>query len=180
MTAQTIVRKQRISRDLILDCARELLNSNGSKSISIRRIAEIIPCAPPSIYYYFRSKQSIIEALMAEPMDALLAELSQVVKSEGTAVAFLQHYASYWVHRPDQLRLLLLPTPGVATSMLTSEQYQGIETTLAGLLANDCLRAEALLGAVNGMLLKLMQDKQGLRPDSLPLLKRYLASLLTH
>ncbi len=178
MTAQTIVRKQRITRDLILDCARELLKTNGVKSISIRRIAEVIPCAPPSIYYYFRNKQAIIEALMVEPIDQLMQTLKQQQANSSDPLEFVMAYATHWLNRPDQLRLLLLPTVGVSDSILASSHYTQIELRLALLLGGDELKAEALLGAVNGMLLKLLQHPSGLNKHSEERIRNYMLTLL--
>lgn len=178
MTAQPIVRKQRITRELILDCARELLRTNGVKSVSIRRIAEVIPCAPPSIYYYFRNKQAIIEALMVEPIEQLMLTLKEQQGSSNDPLEFVMAYASHWLERPDQLRLLLLPTAGVAESILSSSHYTQIELRLALLLGGDEMKAEALLGAVNGMLLKLLQHPQGVNAGSVARIRAYMLSLL--
>ncbi|WP_119395412.1 TetR/AcrR family transcriptional regulator [Salinibius halmophilus] len=175
MSAQISTRNQRISRSLILDCARVILEERGADAVSIRRIAEAIPCAPPSIYYYFRNKKAIIEALMVEPIEGLVEELAN--SDNMSAKSFLSSYGNYWLARPDKLRLLLLPSQGIDQSMLQSEQYALIEAKLAERLDGDLLQAEALLGAVNGMLLKLMVEAERDHSAAATKMTRYLTSL---
>lgn len=177
MSAQITTRNQRISRSLILDCARVILEERGADAVSIRRIAEAIPCAPPSIYYYFRNKKAIIEALMVEPIEGLVEALSGI--NNISPKEFLAEYGNYWLARPDKLRLLLLPSQGIDHSMLQSEQYEFIEGQLAELLNDDKLQAEALLGAVNGMLLKLMLEAERDQQAATEKMSRYLNSLTT-
>lgn len=177
MSAQITTRNQRISRSLILDCARVILEERGADAVSIRRIAEAIPCAPPSIYYYFRNKKAIIEALMVEPIEGLVDTLTSI--EDISAKAFLSAYGNYWLARPDKLRLLLLPSQGIDQSMLQSEQYALIEAQLSQHLNDDLLQAEALLGAVNGMLLKLMIEAEKNPEQAAAKMTRYLTSLTT-
>ena len=169
MTKNKVGRSQRINRELILDCARRILAERGPEAITIRKIAELAPCAPPSIYYYFKNKESIISALIEEP----LFELSEQLKSISSSMDFLNGYVEFWSTRTDQLNLLLLPSVGTNQSMLLHEQYVVLEKVLAG-LTDEPHRAEVQLNSVNGLLLKALAHKleaQGIRDYLSPAIK---------
>ena len=57
--------REAVSRS-ILDAARELIDSEGYRNVSIRKIAEKIEYSPAAIYGYFPSKDDIFYALAEE------------------------------------------------------------------------------------------------------------------
>lgn len=50
----------------ILDAARKLLVQNGIESLSMRKIAAEVGCKAATIYYYYKNKEAIVEALVEE------------------------------------------------------------------------------------------------------------------
>ncbi len=50
----------------ILDAARKLLVQNGYDSLSMRKIASEVGCKAATIYYYYKNKEAIVEALVEE------------------------------------------------------------------------------------------------------------------
>ncbi|HEX3037407.1 MAG TPA: helix-turn-helix domain-containing protein [Oscillospiraceae bacterium] len=53
-------------REIILNAARELVDSEGVEKVSIRKIAAKIEYSPAIIYHYFANKEEIVEKLIAE------------------------------------------------------------------------------------------------------------------
>jgi AcrR family transcriptional regulator len=149
MTKNKVGRSQRINRELILQCARTILAERGSDAITIRKIAEITPCAPPSIYYYFKNKESIVTALIEEPLE----ELIFLLKDKEGIQQFLNAYVEFWSTRKDELNLLLLPSIGTSQSMLLHDKYHEIERLFASMIGSLDV-AEMKLDAINGLLLK--------------------------
>ena len=50
----------------ILDAARKLLVQNGYESLSMRKIAAEVGCKAATLYYYYKNKEAIVEALVEE------------------------------------------------------------------------------------------------------------------
>jgi AcrR family transcriptional regulator len=60
------------TRTAILDAAINIINAEGIKELSIRRIAREIDYSPAALYEYFKSKEDILDAL-CQLVDARLA-----------------------------------------------------------------------------------------------------------
>ncbi len=132
-----------------------MLEEYGARGVSIRKIAALIPCAPPSIYYYFENKESILDALVAGPLDELIARLQTVADGEPTAHSLLTEYAEFWLEHRRQMSLLFLPGHWGQQSIFQHPKYQQVEQMIVEALDGDGLRAEGYLGLVNGLLFKV-------------------------
>jgi len=64
------------TRTRILDIARELFTTQGYGSTSIAQIAERLGTSKAALYYHFKSKEEILDALLAQPI-AELTELTE-------------------------------------------------------------------------------------------------------
>jgi len=95
-TVRKRTRQGRVTQDQVLDAALALVLENGVSAVSLRKIAAKVNCAAPTIYYYFRSKQEILETLWSRQIDQVLEHsLSHITLDEA-----LFHYGHYWmVHR---------------------------------------------------------------------------------
>lgn len=56
-------RPPRLSREMILTAAMELIESENISKLSIRRIAQSLGTAPGNLYTYFPDKQALLDAL---------------------------------------------------------------------------------------------------------------------
>jgi AcrR family transcriptional regulator len=58
------------TRERILDIARELIAEQGYTSASISQIANKLGTSKAALYYHFKSKEEILDALLSEPLTA--------------------------------------------------------------------------------------------------------------
>jgi AcrR family transcriptional regulator len=65
------------TRAEILDAARELSRTQGLAGLSLRDVARKIGMRPPSLYWYFDSKNAIYDAMFAHGNRQLLARLAE-------------------------------------------------------------------------------------------------------
>jgi AcrR family transcriptional regulator len=65
------------TRAEILEAAWELARSQGLAGLSLRDVARKIGMRPPSLYWYFDSKNAIYDAMFAEGNRQLLARLAE-------------------------------------------------------------------------------------------------------
>ena len=65
------------SRQAVLDAARRLFGSRGYDATSLQQIADELGMRKANVYYYFRTKEVILDALLAPMTDRLAALLGQ-------------------------------------------------------------------------------------------------------
>src|SRR5438445_5423679 len=58
------------TRTRILEIARELIREQGYSSTSISQIAGKLGTSKAALYYHFKSKEEILDALLSDPMVA--------------------------------------------------------------------------------------------------------------
>ena len=83
-----IVKKPDERRSELIACAQELFYAKGYESTSVRDIVDEIGVAKGTFYYYFDSKQAILEALVAELTAQKLALFQDIVADETLTAIF--------------------------------------------------------------------------------------------
>lgn len=96
-------------RDLILDAAQSIIESNGLAGLSAREIARRIEYSPGTIYNMFQNLDDVVLHVEARVLDALEARLADVLKSgdEAGAVLRLAHAYLAFTHEKPKLWNLL-------------------------------------------------------------------------
>lgn len=102
VAAETPVRERR--RAEILAAAGRLFAARGVRETTVRQIAEEVGVLAGSLYYYFDTKEGILDALMRPYVDALLERYRRCAAREGDARSKLQ-----WLVEASLLALLEHP-----------------------------------------------------------------------
>lgn len=68
-------------KDLILDTMQRLMNETNAQSISISDIAKSAGIGKGSIYYYFRSKEEILEAVIERSYSDAIEKAKELVQN---------------------------------------------------------------------------------------------------
>src|SRR5882724_11178881 len=79
-------RRERLKTELreeILAAARDLFVTEGYPSVSMRRIAESVGCAPGTIYLHFEDKAAILSAICIETFAKLDKRMEAIEKDGG-------------------------------------------------------------------------------------------------
>lgn len=104
--------RQEAARARILEAARELFQTGGVASLSVRAIAARAGMPAMTLYGYFPGKTAIIRALWSEAFEPLFVELEAAEASETDAKARLRRVAQtlvdYWLRFPDRYRMVFL------------------------------------------------------------------------
>ncbi|MDF2822939.1 MAG: transcriptional regulator [Mycobacterium sp.] len=78
-------RPGKTARDEILDAAAELFTANGYSSTSTRAIADAVGMRQASLYHHFRTKDDILDALVAGTVDAPLMLSGELLDEKSPA-----------------------------------------------------------------------------------------------
>lgn len=84
MSARKVV-DQELSRERILEVARDLFVAHGYRHLSIRQIAKELNYSHGAIYYHFESKAEIFYSLVRLGFKKLDVELNEILLDEATA-----------------------------------------------------------------------------------------------
>lgn len=135
----TTSRRERLKSELreeILAAARELFLVEGFPSVSIRKIADKVGCAPGTIYLHFADKESILEAICVETFAILDKRMRAIAEDAGDPLENLRRggraYVQFGVDHPHHYMV----TFGVAGMQFQPES----EVHRAGMQSFDRLR----------------------------------------
>src|SRR5210317_2206 len=85
------VKKPEERRAEIIAAARELFDTQGYDETTMRHVMEKLGIAKGTIYHYFRSKEELLEVVVNETVDQIVAMLEQFMESvEGDALQIMQ------------------------------------------------------------------------------------------
>ena len=141
------------NRKMILQCALELFYKRGYDATSVQEIVEMAGITKPTMYYYFKSKRGLLEALIQEKGESLLQAVCEVPKRlsnfEGQLYELARIYMSF-CRRERHFYFFMLgqmysPPENEAHKVAAPfirKQYELITDTFQ--------RAEGYLGNMNG------------------------------
>lgn len=136
--------QSQISEDKILEASWELLGEQGIEKLSMRRLADRLGIQAPSLYWYFKSKQSLYQCLANQVSKIILEELhsegdwkEQLTELAVTVRSVLSRYpCSTQImmmtlpHEPDIIRFTNRMLLCVESTPLKQEQKVQVVTTL--------------------------------------------------
>ena len=71
------------NRKTIMQCALNLFSDKGYDSVGVQEIVTAAGITKPTLYYYFKSKHGLLEALIQEKGELLMRQLTQAVGTSG-------------------------------------------------------------------------------------------------
>jgi AcrR family transcriptional regulator len=78
----------------ILAAARQLMLSRGVESVTMEEVAAAAGVAKGTIYLYFKGKEDLIQALISQVGENILADIEAVVEASGSPPEKIQQVAS--------------------------------------------------------------------------------------
>ena len=101
-----------VRRDEILDVAERCIRARGYEAMSIQDLQDELGVSRGAIYHYYRSKEAILDAVIARTVDTGMAFLQPIVDDPGLdAVAKLQALftaGADWKRERSELLLAIL------------------------------------------------------------------------
>jgi AcrR family transcriptional regulator len=85
-----------VRRETIIDAAIEVIASEGLARATTRRIAEAADAPLGSLHYCFRSKDELIESVLARAASTMEASFEDIHPEQGFAATLRASVAAYW------------------------------------------------------------------------------------
>lgn len=77
-----VTKDPQIRMNEIIDTAEKLFNAHGYQETQISDIVKAIGVAQGTFYYYFKSKEDIVEAIVRRKVDQILAEIEDIAAAK--------------------------------------------------------------------------------------------------
>jgi AcrR family transcriptional regulator len=138
------------ARRSILDAAEALLVEDGYARFSMRRLANRCGYTAPTLYHYFGDKQQLVDAVLEERFQRILARLRRVRRADPaeSVRAQLESYVRFSLENPTHYRMLTI-LPEDAPPPASAEAARALlEEPLETLLRDGRLRARGVEEAV--------------------------------
>lgn len=113
-----MVYTQKISRDLLVENAYELVEREGVDALSMRRLAQIVDVRASSLYHHFPEKSALLSAVAEKGLfhlTAVLARASTLAQTDPRRQisAMGMTYREWALQHPQLYRLLFAETPPI-------------------------------------------------------------------
>lgn len=167
--------------------------AKGYEATSVRDIVEACHVTKPTLYYHFKSKKGLAQALVTVPMTQLVAQLEALNSGDASATdrltAVLEAQFAFCREDPDRARFVYAVFFGPMGAELSAELagfgqqlHEQMGRAVAGVVEAghvEPTRSEDFLSAVRGMVtistVDFLYREQALGPD---LARRIVTDLL--
>lgn len=130
MSPRKVVENE-LTREMILDTARNLFADTGYQHVSMRKIATELGYSHGALYYHFRNKAEIFYAIVLKDFTLLDRELQSVLKMEGTKLEkgrqILLGFIKFGMDHPNHYELMFLTKDKEVKSYLKQEPNESYE-----------------------------------------------------
>lgn len=114
------------NREKILECALNLFYQKGYDAVGVQEIVTLAGITKPTMYYYFKSKYGLLEALLHERCSKMNEQLREAAFYNGDLVYTLERYAkTMFAIAESDLRFYYL-TLSLFYSARENETYKAI------------------------------------------------------
>ena len=178
MTANLTNQEQRIR-----EVAKDLFTQRGFANVAVRDICRAAKVTPPTLYYYFKNKEALFDAVVRETitMTEFINRLDDESKKAGgptaQVAAFTQTYLSYFPK--DRLNVGLYVRHSTELDSIGRKSLQGELTRIQSLLTSIVrkgiaegefrktdpqMAADCLLGMMNRFVFQSIHFRRNYRP----------------
>lgn len=117
-----VQRRRQQTRQEIIDTTWKLIDENALVNLSVDAVAKAMGLTKPAIYYYFPSKQALLQALIIEALCVEVDQLCAVIdKAQSGAQALglvIRAFVKYYSQHTDRFRLIYLQSQLLGYSKL--------------------------------------------------------------
>ncbi|WP_066190128.1 TetR/AcrR family transcriptional regulator [Gracilibacillus timonensis] len=135
---------QELTKEIILETARDLFVSEGYQHVTMRKIARSLGYSHGSLYYHFKNKAELFYSLVAKDFNLLNETLDDILQEdthvEKKLSSILLGYIEFGIKHPDHYRVMFLMQEESLQSKLQQEPnvtYEKFASVLHALSGNQ-------------------------------------------
>ncbi len=168
-------------REAVLEAAHKLLELEGIKSITFRRIAKEVGVSQNAPYSHFKDKTALLEALAVDGFQGLLDSMRENSVSLSTPSDYLQAigkgYVTYALSNPALFKLMFdMQSATTESGMLqtvSSQSFQILRDAVSNVqVSNKQDRADELIASISawalvqGLSVLLIENRLSANPEA--------------
>lgn len=112
------------NREKILTCAQRLFFEKGYDSVGVQEIVDTAGITKPTMYYYFKSKQGLLECLMEQGGRHMLEQLKPVLTQDGEYIQVLEQLTGAYLALVAENREFYLMMVSLFSSAKDNEGFR--------------------------------------------------------
>ncbi|MGV8049426.1 MAG: TetR/AcrR family transcriptional regulator [Anaerolineaceae bacterium] len=173
------------NRAIILETALQYFAAFGYETTAIQDICETSGITKPTLYYYFKSKQGLIQAILSENFQPFLTRLKDACEYHGDLTLNLENVMRVYFTFADEnptfyrLQFSMQYAPSKSESRqevlswtkrqqdLVQELFRNAERDHGNMQGRSEAYAVTLLGMINTYVLRALEHKQELTDELL-------------
>jgi len=117
-----VERRRQQTRQEIIETTWKIIDENSLANLSVDAVAKAMGITKPAIYYYFPSKQVLLQALIVEALSIEVDQLCAAIDEAKTGTQALgmvvRTFVNYYSQHTDRFRLVYLQSQLVGLSKL--------------------------------------------------------------
>ncbi|MBK5289777.1 MAG: TetR/AcrR family transcriptional regulator [Acidimicrobiia bacterium] len=140
-------RGAQLSRELVVDAARELVARDGLEGLSLRRVGAKLGVSAPALYAYVDNKSDLLRGIAEVEFESLLEQctavesLSPIERIRAQVTAYVEHALAH----PSLFQVMFLFRPGVVPQPAVDELPAATKVfTLGSVAIEEAMRTGAL------------------------------------
>lgn len=122
------------NRDKILACAQHLFYEKGYDCVGVQEIVDAAGITKPTMYYYFKSKQGLLECLLDQGASCLVNGLKQTMSGLGEYQEILSKAVTAYIELALENKEIYLIIISLFSSARDNEAYVAAKPYLSKLL----------------------------------------------
>lgn len=122
------------NRENILTCAQRLFYEKGYDSVGVQEIVNTAGITKPTMYYYFKSKQGLLECLLEEGGQRILTGMRKAMQTEGEFIEVLEYLIRQYISVAMENKEFYLMLMSLFFSAKENEGYKAARPYIVELL----------------------------------------------
>jgi len=139
-----------MNKEAILDTSLDLIVDNGIENFSMRKLADILEVKPASIYYYFKTKEEILNDLFQECVSSIVEK-----KASSNYVDYEDHLYYFLEFVQSNRKKFFFVMKYRDNGFLNKESEEKINALFKQMIdKKELCNFKSMMNDVNGLILK--------------------------
>lgn len=161
--------KKELTKNEIINAAKEIILKSGYEAVTVRRLAEIAGYSHTNLYYYFKDLNTLLWELRLDMIEDMITELTEVSFAHEDPIEELlgvfYYYIDYFFNYPNVFRFFyfysFVEPEGDESNKILQQRFNGMWNTSfyrlvqGGIIQCDDIEvvAKTIIFSIQGMIM---------------------------